>query len=796
MMLKQNPQNGRIGEPRTGGVPLSALLSSLFITLTVIITLITAWSMYQNYDKTLVEEFHSRIDSDSEQIALQIDKTLQNTHQQLKLLALDNSVRVTLMLDVDSQLAERLDAHHETYNGFVHYIRKQSDNSLIISNRSSEHSHLIELFENLDHRDGQLFQDSKGHTYVGFTSTITRRDTILGTAGSIYLLDLNEILASESSGQSPRIFVKKGPGQFKDLHHATIISPAANKTLPFTLAGAHHIKSDQLSGYLTQLHGYHNLYYFSPDNQLKQALDNGLITTVIISIMCIGIGGILGLLLGRSISGSLASLALTTRKIADGNPTLPIVQHSNIKEIQEFSESLLKIVHTLKEDQERIKLQANYDFLTGLPNRNLFMDRLSRAIKNAERQNSTLVLMFIDLDQFKAVNDSMGHQAGDDLLQQAAQRLQNSVRSSDTVARLGGDEFTILMPDISKIGHIETLSKQLLDSLSKLYTLQDYEAFVSASIGITVYPDDGTAADVLLSNADSAMYSAKEKGRNNAQFFTLEMNLHALRQRELETELRKAIENEQLTLAFQPIYQLSTDEIQGAEALLRWESETLGVISPVEFIPLAEETGLILPIGEWVLTQACKTAASWNAHTSEPIYIAINLSSRQFQRTNVYDLVVNTLKDVRLSPSLLTLEITESLLLEDDEETLSSLHRLQEQGIKIAIDDFGTGYSSLSYLKRFPVNTIKIDRSFIRDIPDDENDTALVQSILSIGKTLKMKTIAEGVETEEQYHFLKKLKCDMVQGFYKSKPVSSKVFDELLAQEILIEMETTDSTPT
>jgi len=736
--------------------------------------------MYQNYDKTLIEEFRSRLQSDSEQITLHIDNELQQINQQLKLLALDNSVRVTLMLNVDTQLKERLDAHHDTYGGTVHYIGKHSDNSIITSSRSTPFIDLVDQFNDIENRNGQLFQDQDGKTYVGFTATVKRNEKTLGIAGTISRLHLSDTLPSSDPGNIPRIFIKKKNGEFLDLSNTVVLKAHQNKAEQPLQADLQYISSHNLSGYLNQLHRYPNLYYFAPDTKLKSALDNGFTTAILLSVICIAVGVIVGMILGRSISRPLSLLSQATEKIADGQPNLPVIHHSRILELHDFSSSLLKIIHTLKEDEERIKLQANYDSLTGLPNRNLFMDRLSRSIESAERQKSRLALMFIDLDQFKSVNDTMGHQAGDNLLQQTAQRLQNSIRKSDTVARLGGDEFTVLMPDINEISHIESIINNLLSVLSAQYTLQDYEVFVTASIGLTVFPDDGTTADVLLSNADSAMYRAKEKGRNNAQFFTLEMNLNAMRRRQLETELRKAIEKDQLKVLFQPIYQTSAEKICGAEALLRWQSETQGEISPVEFIPLAEETGLILPIGEWVLKQACEKAATWNKQLDKPIYIAVNLSSRQFQRTDVFGLVARVLTETQLEPNNLTLEITESLLLEDDEDTLNTLHRFREMGINIAIDDFGTGYSSLSYLKRFPVNIIKIDRSFTSDIPDDESDTALVQSILSIGDTLGMKTIAEGVETAEQYEFLKVLNCDMVQGFYMSRPIPAEKFEKLL----------------
>jgi len=438
--------------------------------------------------------------------------------------------------------------------------------------------------------------------------------------------------------------------------------------------------------------------------------------------------------------------------------------------------SMFSDITKRKRDEEKILYQANFDFLTGLPNRNLFLDRFSRAIQQSKRDGSSIALMFIDLDQFKYVNDTLGHVAGDQLLQEASRRLTEIMRSSDTVARLGGDEFTVLIPNVKELTLVEDIANRILQELSQRYIIDGNDAFISASVGVTVFPDDGDDVDSLMRNADSAMYRAKDNGRNTLQYFTLEMNEQAKRRRFLETALRKAITKKQLMLHYQPILDTVSGVLRGAEALIRWNLPEHGNVYPDEFIPLAEDTGLIVPIGEWILETACEAATRWRPSDAPAPHIAINLSSRQFQRENIAELVQHTIKKTGITPSRITLEITESILLTDDTETLDTLHQLRDMGVEIAIDDFGTGYSSLSYLKRVPVSILKIDRSFVNGLPNDAEDVALVEAILAMAHSLNLKVVAEGVETKEQHEFLRSRHCDMVQGYYFSRPVPENEF--------------------
>lgn len=432
-----------------------------------------------------------------------------------------------------------------------------------------------------------------------------------------------------------------------------------------------------------------------------------------------------------------------------------------------------------KQDEERIWQQANFDVLTGLANRSYFADNVSHAIDLAERNHEKLALFYIDLDRFKLVNDTLGHSFGDLLLQEAAQRLLQRLRKTDIAARLAGDEFAVLLPSIMKPEDIEPIIGPLLESLAAPYQLDGQEAYVSASIGVALFPNDGDSVSELLRKADSAMYKAKEDGRNNYHFFTLELELEAQHKRHMEQELRKALLNQEFTLHYQPIHDIES-RVASAEALVRWEQPGKGLIPPIEFIPLAEELNLILPLGEWILREACTTARSWQAITDNPPKVSVNISCRQFQTQDLPELVASILQETELSPQQLILEITESLLITDDDSALKQLQRLRNMGVELSIDDFGTGYSSLSYLKKFPINTLKIDRSFIDDIPNDQEDIALVKAIMSMAESLKLKVVAEGVETAAQATFLQARNCTYIQGYFLSKPLPSKAFDAYL----------------
>jgi diguanylate cyclase (GGDEF)-like protein/PAS domain S-box-containing protein len=435
-----------------------------------------------------------------------------------------------------------------------------------------------------------------------------------------------------------------------------------------------------------------------------------------------------------------------------------------------------------KEYEERLVKRANYDDLTGLPNRFLLLDRLGGAVANARRGGRKMALMVVDLDRFKSVNDRLGHGAGDEVLRQAAERLKGCLRGADTLARLGGDEFAALLPSLSTEGDADVVANRMLDTLSGPFLVDSHEAFCTASIGATVFPDDGDDPQVLMRNADAAMYRVKETGRNGFQFFTPEMNRQALERVQIEAHLRHALERGELSLHYQPLVDLASGRIAGAEALLRWHSAELGTVSPAVFIPLAEDSGLIEPIGEWVMRAACEQARRWQDGNRGPDYVSVNVSIRQFRNGDLAHMVSDILRATGLGAHNLEIEVTESLLLDQNPEATRALEALSEMGVGLSIDDFGTGYSSLSYLKSYPFTGLKIDHSFVRHVESNPGDRVLIEAIVAMAHRLDLKVIAEGVETKAQLDFLRSRDCDSIQGYYISAPLPSDQFQDLVTR--------------
>jgi len=429
---------------------------------------------------------------------------------------------------------------------------------------------------------------------------------------------------------------------------------------------------------------------------------------------------------------------------------------------------------------QRVVHMAHHDALTGLPNRTLFADRVGQAIARAHRRDGKIAVLFLDLDRFKNVNDSLGHAIGDLLLTTVAERLTNCLREEDTAARLGGDEFTISLPDVADAGEAARVAGRILAELAKPFTIADHQLHADGSIGIALYPADGDTAETLMRNADTAMYHAKESGRANYQFFSAQMTERVSRRLSTETDLRRALEHGEFALHYQPLIDLTTTRVSGAEALLRWPQNEHRLMSPAEFIPIAEDTGLIIPLGEWVLLEACSQAQAWQAR-HPGLRIAVNLSARQFRQKDLIGMIERVLAETGLAPTLLELELTESMLMHHAEETVGILTRLDEMGVRLAIDDFGTGYSSLSYLKRFPIHSLKVDRSFVRDISTDPDDAAIVTAIVAMARSLNLDVTAEGVETEEQATFLRSLACHQAQGYYFGRPMPAQEFAARLA---------------
>ncbi|HCY61561.1 MAG TPA: bifunctional diguanylate cyclase/phosphodiesterase [Oxalobacteraceae bacterium] len=438
-------------------------------------------------------------------------------------------------------------------------------------------------------------------------------------------------------------------------------------------------------------------------------------------------------------------------------------------------------VSAVKEAQQRLKFLASHDSLTGLPNRAFLLERLGHALSLTQRKKHRIALLFLDLDRFKHVNDTIGHEAGDQLLQTVTARLSSCIRETDTLARLGGDEFVVLAEGFDDASYLTGLAERMLRVISEPFSLRGYEYYLGVSIGISVHPDDGDDGNTLLRCADSAMYAAKEGGRNNYQFYTQELNTRSQRRYHLEKNLRHALNSQQFLLHYQAKIDLPSGRIVGAEALLRWRHPEQGLISPVDFIPVAEETGLIVPLGRWVLEQACRQAAEWRRHLAPDLRIAVNLSPRQFQDDILVETVSHVLRQTGLPAQALELEITESLLIGDSDKLKPMFDALISLGVVFSLDDFGTGYSSLSYLQRFPISNLKIDRSFIKGIPDHRDSVALTQTIIAMANALTLTVTAEGVEEERQMRFLQEAGCHEMQGYYFSKPIAAEDFERLLA---------------
>jgi diguanylate cyclase (GGDEF)-like protein len=437
----------------------------------------------------------------------------------------------------------------------------------------------------------------------------------------------------------------------------------------------------------------------------------------------------------------------------------------------------------LQKSMERTYSLAYYDTLTGLPNRELCLDRLTQTLVSAKRNKTHPALLFLDLDRFKNINDSLGHANGDILLKLVAERLKFCVRDEDTVARIGGDEFIIILSSIHHGEDVNSVAQKIIEAMDFCFNLDGNEVFTSASIGISIFPEDGEDVQTLLKNADMAMYSAKEKGRNTYRFFSSELNSNAMQRREMEVSLRKALERKELYLVYQPQVEVLSGKIIGFEALLRWRHPHNGIVHPKDFISLAEDTGLILSIGEWVLRTACVQAQSWRSAGITDFRIAVNMSGRQFHQVEMIDIIEGCLADTGLPPGFLELELTESIVMNNAHDNIRALTELKKRGVKITIDDFGTGYSSLSYLKDFPIDRIKIDQGFIRDILSSPNDAAIVDAIIAMGESLAIEVLAEGVETRAQLDFLLSRRCRQMQGFYFFPPLAADVLTTKLLRE-------------
>ncbi|MEI6477419.1 MAG: EAL domain-containing protein [bacterium] len=441
---------------------------------------------------------------------------------------------------------------------------------------------------------------------------------------------------------------------------------------------------------------------------------------------------------------------------------------------------VLQDISDQKEREESMEHQALHDSLTDLPNRTLFCDRLDRAIISAKRKKQGLAVIYLDLDKFKSINDTLGHARGDLVLQEVAQRLAQAVRKQDSIARIHGDEFTLLLPEITAAEDCQKIMKKIAKSMRQPFVFDEHQLHVNVSMGAALYPEDGEDVQSLLKNADTALYQAKGMGRNTYQFYTSTMNLQADKNLTLESELRLALDRGEFVLYYQPIIDALTEKVAGVEALVRWNHPHIGLIHPGDFIPLAEENGLIIPLNEWIMKAACRQSVQWQAAGLPPLTMSVNVSVRQFTQKNLVEKISTIVKETGMPPGLLELEVTESFAMHDIKETTSRLLELRAMGVNVAIDDFGTGHSSLNYLKHLPINTLKIDHSFIKGCVTSRQDAEIVKAISAIGHSLGLKVVAEGVETSEQLEYVKTLGCELIQGFLFSEPLPVERLEELV----------------
>lgn len=470
-------------------------------------------------------------------------------------------------------------------------------------------------------------------------------------------------------------------------------------------------------------------------------------------------------------------------------PQLVKEQYDQKQQLKRLSKEVLerqRVEEELRQTQEHFRHLAHHDTLTGLPNRELLLDRIQQEIYKAERADNTLAVLFIDLDRFKQINDSLGHAAGDSVLEIAARRLQASVRHDDTISRIGGDEFVAVINGLEDVQEIADVACKIRCAMEEPFVVDHHQLYISCSIGVSLFAQDGQDPETLLKHADAAMYRAKREGRNTVEFYTEDMTAEVLRRMMFASELRKALEEDQFELFYQPQFDLNNGSIVGVEALIRWRHPQQGLLCPEAFIPLAEESGLIVPIGEWVLRRACKTLRAWQDEgvDLERLAVNINLSSKQLRYEHLDDQVFGVLEEFGIAAQHLELEITEGTLMHDPVAASRILKRFMDAGIEISIDDFGTGYSSLSYLKQLPINKLKIDRSFVQDIPESQNDMEIARAIIALARSMKLTVVGEGIETVEQADFLRREGCDIGQGFYYSTPIPMDEMAALLGKQL------------
>ncbi|TCS75097.1 diguanylate cyclase (GGDEF)-like protein [Effusibacillus lacus] len=594
----------------------------------------------------------------------------------------------------------------------------------------------------------------------------------LGAGGYVYIVDRNGVIISHPQKERIGESVKSNPVVQKVLQQQSGYQWVVNtKGAPMYASFAY---IPQLSwGVVAQV----------PESEIYEPFYKFRSNLFVLSLLTLIPLSVLTAFYAKQTIFPIRRLQQAVAEVEKGNYE-QYVEHTDKTELGELSSKFNDMIKTIRESRERIRHQAFHDSLTGLPNRTLFKEDLGKYLVEADVGNQQVAVLFFDLDGFKMVNDSLGHKVGDMLLVEVGKRLERLPKYSDTTYRVGGDEFIVIIPDVASKDEVERSAKEILAIIAPPFYLEGREIFISASIGISIYPTDGKDADTLVKHADIAMYRAKEQGKNNYCLFMEGMHSYVQRKIYLTNCLRKAIGFDELLVHYQPKLNIKTGQITGMEALLRWNHRREGMIPPSEFIPVAEESGLILPIGEWVLRAVCKQMREWQNKGLPPLQVSVNLSARQFQDAHLADKIRKILQDTGLDPSLLELELTESALMKNEQAVNRVLADLKQIGVSISIDDFGTGYSSLNYLKLFPIDCLKIDRSFIRDIGKDPGDAAITRSIIDLAHNLNLEVVAEGVETPEQLTFMQTNSCDSIQGYLISPPLPADEFEQFLKAKL------------
>ena len=617
-------------------------------------------------------------------------------------------------------------------------------------------------------------------------------DTHIGKTGYVFVIDnKGKILFHKNPLSIGKYLSGDTLSKITEMDHVTPLSAGYEESEAYF--SVRRLHSDiLLVGFLpvTELH--------ADTQKLAEAVTWIIVVTIIITVfaLLVSVNSVITLPLKLIIDG--------IKDIGKGNLT-PSINLSRQDEFGQLAKSFQKMAESLNNSRQKIEHLAYHDSLTGLPNRLLFTEYLEHMIALAHRENNKMALLFLDLDNFKRVNDTLGHNTGDKLLKSTAERLQSilrkedflykqsSAQSTEVLARLGGDEFIILLPKITGSSDAVKVATRILNTMKESFDIEDKQIFTGTSIGITLFPADGNTVDDLVKRADSAMYHAKKLGRNNFQFYSSAFNLETFELLSIENRLRQALENDGLELHYQPLVDAKSGIIKGHEALLRWRDSDHGLIAPSQFIPVAEDSGLILPIGEWVLNEACKQNQAWQKYTETPLFIAVNVSAYQLQRQNFSDVVNLALTKSGMNPVLLELEVTESVLMDTNELVIGYLETLRSLGVSISLDDFGTGYSSLNRLKKLPIDKLKIDQSFVNDMIDNPDNSAIVAAILSLANILSLQTTAEGVEDIEQAKALMSHGCDFLQGFLFSKPQPPAEAKEIISHRFASHLSTAES---